>query len=326
MASIFGILNRLLPFATPGTPVLQDIVHLAAICAVLYFGPQIQERFQQQRQSAREGDHDHQAAEGHRDPAADGGSEGNEREANAEVDEEQAVNEDAADVADVNEQRPDPDVEQVQEGQPGPARPPVIPEQRNVGAKKAKALARRDQRRAYNEFQRSQGDAQRARDAEGAEEREKAQAAERERRKAAEAALEAKKAKERENRRAKEEAQRLEEQRRREQAVEIVRNRLETDRMCNLFKVAREVGVDDEEWVERILRSSGMLGRRGDTLTMITGMGWAVQVSAADMKRVYATIMADETASEPDGQIEADLLGATLERSLRCASVTVTNQ
>lgn len=319
MASLLSLLNRLLPFATPGTPVLQDVLHLAAICTLLYFAPQIQERLQTTPYQPRnDGEHGHRAEDLQEAPAEPQ----ERRQPNDAHLANDATGEGAAHPAVDAHFGQDDDVparaanDHIEEGRPGPAQAPIIPDQRNVGAKKAKALARRDQRRAYNEFQRSQGDAQRARDAEGAEERERAQAAERERRSAAEAALEAKKAKEREGRRAKEEAERLDEQRRREQAVELVRERLETDRMCDLFRVAREVGVDDEDWVERIVRSSGMLGRRGDVLTMITGMGWAVRVSAADMQRMYDEIL-KANESDETGRIEPERFGRVLEMAIR---------
>lgn len=289
------------------------MIHLAAICTLLYFAPQIQERLQTSRPGSTGGAND--GNEQHLDDRhVDGDPQHGEL-----IDDEPAEPERNLDNDEDGHDAPAAANEHIEEGQAGPARPPVIPEQRNVGAKKAKALARRDQRRAYHEFQRSQGDAQRARDAEGAEQREKALAAERERRKAAESALEAKKAKEREERRMREEAERVEEQRRREQAVELVRTRLESDRMCDLFKVAREVGVDDEEWVERILRSSGMIGRRDDTVTMITGMGWAVRVSAADMQRVYNGSLEDERTSGDDGRIEPSYIANVLESTIRTA-------
>lgn len=309
--SILAILNRLLPFATPGTPVLQDVLHLAAICALLYFAPQIQERLQQAQAAPLIDDESTQAQEERdiqRQPERPGGQDvADDDQAGPQFDPHAGgqVDDPAEEVND-----------HIEEGQAGPARAPIIPEQRNVGAKKAKALARRDQRRAYHEFQRSQGEAQRARDAEGATEREKTQAVERERRKAAETALEAKKAKEREDRRAKEEAARALEQRRREETIELVRSRLDGERMCDLFRVARDVGVEDEEWVERILKASGMMGRRGDTMTMITDAGWALRVSAADMQGLYNDILGDALASDADGRVEAGHIASALQKTL----------
>lgn len=280
MASIIKLVNHLLPFATPGTPLLQDLVHLGAICTLLYYAPQIQ-HWAQARQIANneqnEGEvdgtiradnalptpHDQEQ----RDAAVD-----NDANQRAPIDDFQEPQDD--DVDDLQEN------EDVPEGQPGPARAAHVPTHRNVGAKKAKSLARKDQRRAYNEFMRSQGDAQRAEDARDAEAREAALAVERERRKKAAAVLEAKKAKEREQKREAERKKREEEIRCRELCLSLVREALDDERICDLFKVAKQIGGDvDEEWVERTLRSSELVGTRNGVLTMITSVGWAVRVS-----------------------------------------------
>lgn len=172
--------------------------------------------------------------------------------------------------------RPEPDTDEahadIPEGQAGPARmPEIAPAERNVGAKKMKSIQRRDQRRAFHEFQRSQGEAQRARDAEGAAEREAALAAERDRRKAVEAAIDAKKAKEREERRENERKEREREMCRRELAVEIVREGLEKRGMCDLWEVSARVGGDaDADWVEKILKGREMLGKKDGTITLVT--------------------------------------------------------
>ncbi|KAK3725408.1 hypothetical protein LTR37_000378 [Vermiconidia calcicola] len=315
MANLFSFLNRLLPFATPGTPLLQDLLHLGVICTLLYFAPQIQECLlprphgdqhpvpaedhvanvepDQLREAERE-------QERHRDPDLN--------DANIADDHDRQEN-----VHYQQEDQPGP----IPEGQPGPARAPDTTAPRNVGAKKAKSLARRDQKRAYNEFMRSQGEAQRARDAEGAAEREAALAAEKERRRAAAVALEAKKAKEREQRREREEAERREEIRRRELAVSIVRQELQDSNMCDLFKVARQLGDDiDEEWVEQILRASGLIGRKGDIMTTITGMGWVVSVTADDMAQLYRTAT-DRRLGDDYGRVDYNDLGALLETSIR---------
>ena len=311
MPSPFGLLNRLLPFATPGTPLTQDVLHLAMICLALYFAPQIQERLQAHRQAPANATVEEDAALAEVRP-----------DVIAEV--PPAVEDDLArpgaeDQGDRDDQHAPEEggADHIVDGHPGPAREPIVPTHRDVGAKKAKALARRDQRRAYHEFQRSQGEAQRARDAEGAQEREAAAQVERERRRAVEAALEAKKAKERAEKRQAEEKERLEELRRREQVVDLVRERLQSSNMCDLFKVALEVGADgDEEWVEKILNASGMIGRRGDTMTMITSVGWAVRVTADDMQRLYQQVV-DEGLNVEGGAVEPDNLAHKLETMLR---------
>jgi hypothetical protein len=321
MASILGLVNRLLPFATPGTPLLQDLIHLGAICTLLYYAPRIQHWAQERQHAPR-------VPEGHPvddtvnvadappvphdgEPAAANDNE----DQRAQVDDFENVQADEA-----GRRNDDADI---QEGQPGPAGPANTPAHRNVGAKKAKSLARKDQRRAYNEFMRSQGDAQRAEEAKDAAEREATLAAERERRKAATAVLEAKKAKEREQKREAERKQREEEIRSRELAITLVREALDDQRVCDLFKVARQVGGDaDEEWVERIIRSSELVGMRNGVLTMITSVGWAVRVDQQDVRQLYENAAVQDISDE-SGAIGYDQLGNMFENILKECPVTV---
>ncbi|KAK4575001.1 hypothetical protein LTR86_000851 [Recurvomyces mirabilis] len=323
MGSALSYLNRLLPFATPGTPLLQDILHLAAICGTLYFAPQLQEWYRGRAKTP-------QPEDIREVPDANNNVD---QDVNDDVEAEQPEDTGAAHQAGLDndsDNDEDPDVDgqdRDQENalppvQPGPARDNDLPNQRNIGAKKAKALARRDQRRAYHEFQRAQGDAQRAADAEGAAEREADLAKERERRRAAEAAVEAKKAKERETKKAAGQREREEELQRRESAVKIVREELEDRRMSDLDRVARRVGLDvDAEWVERIITVAGLLGRKGDVTTMVTSTGWAVRVSADDMQSVYQQAL-KTTGGEVTGKIGFEELGSMLEARLRQSVAT----
>ncbi|CAK3860846.1 Hypothetical predicted protein [Lecanosticta acicola] len=321
MTSFLGILNRLLPFATPGTPLLQDLVHLGVICALLYFAPQIQDWIQRRNTA----DHQEQTPVQHAEVApeddqhdppdheAQQAGNGDQRGFEEEVDRQ----DEGPDNEDFREFQQQQQQQQQQEGG-DEAGPENAPGQRNVGAKKARSLARRDQRRAYHEFQRAQGEAQRARDAEGAAEREAAQAAERERRQAAEAKLEAKKAKEREVKRERERREREEEIARRETAVAIVRRELEEQRMSNLFEVARSVGGDaDDVWVEKMLNASGVLGRGADgAFTMVTSTGWVVKVTKEDMQRVYKKA-AEKGLGDGNGKIGFEELSGLLQDVLR---------
>lgn len=313
-SGLIGILNRLLPFATPGTPLVQDLLHLAALCLLLYLAPQIQETLQRCRGVPGPAHH------GTADDFAGPENHENARETDEELPEDDVVREDPRE-AGVPQQERAPDVEppqdgQFEEGQPGPAQIPNTAANRNVGAKKAKSLARRDQRRAYHEFMRSQGDAQRARDAEGAAERDAAMTAEKERRKAAEVALEAKKAKERDERKAKEEQERLVEIKRRELAVNIVKDELNARNMCDLFKVAERVGDDvDEVWVEKLLKTAGFIGLKGNAMTVVTSTGWVVRVTEEQMANMY--IAATENGiGDSNGRVEMEELGVVLERML----------
>lgn len=314
------LLGRLLPFATPGTPLIQDLIHLGAICALLYYGPQIQDRIQRARASGPQGD-EAQAPTAQEQPAQP--DHNGQRAAQETLNPGERDQLEFAQEADRQDEGPDNnDFQQFQREQinnnAAEAGPANAANQRNVGAKKAKSLARRDQRRAYHEFQRAQGEAQRAREAEGATEREAAQAAERERRKAAEAKLEARKAKEREEKREQERIEREAEIARREKVVSIVREELEYRRMCNLFEAARRVGGDaDDVWVEKILNASGLLGKGGDgALTMITSTGWVVRVREEDMALLYKRA-AEENLSDEEGNIGYDQIGPLLERILK---------
>ena len=315
MASLFTYLNRFLPFATPGTPLIQDLIHLGVLCTLLYFAPQIQTTLQSryaQHQNAEPGRAADDLPNHQLDQDRNHDRPNNNDDADGDEPNEEDDHDDPYAAPHANGHAPEIPVEQFAgEGQAGPARQPQAG-QRNIGAKKAKALARRDQRRAYNEFQRSQGEAQRARDAQGAAEREAVLAAERERRKATEAALEAKKAKEREAKKEAERRQREEDLRRRELVVALVKEGLADSRMVDLWKVARQVGDDvDEEWVEKILKASGLIGHKDDELTLITTTGWVARVSKDNMLRVYRRAMEDGIEAE-DGAISYDQLGDLL--------------
>lgn len=317
MSSLMRLLNRLLPFATPGTPLYQDVVHLGVLAVLLYFAPQIQQHLQQRRQVETE----QQDQELQDEPAIPEQGNGFQRAADDPEAPENQQNNNAR--QHINGERDqDDDMPPLRHNGPanvpveaGPANPAarVPPQQRNIGAKKAKSLAKKDQRRAYHEFQRSQGDAQRAKDAEFAAEREAEQAAELARRKAKEAKLEEKKAKEREKRREQERRGREEEIERRERAVSTVRERLDENRMCNLFDVARGVGGDyDDVSLEKILNAAGVLGKGSDgTVTMVTGTGWIARVRKEDMRRAY------EKASTLTGDISYDQLGNILQEVLK---------
>lgn len=324
MASIIGLLNRFLPFATPGTPLLQDLIHLGAICTLLYYAPQIQHWAQEQQNPARvPGENaDDNAVHLDNAPPAPHNEEPREPALADDNADQHAAPDDFENVPNDNfeAERAHADIE---EGLPGPAGPANTSAHRNVGAKKTKSLARKDQRRAYNEFMRSQGDAQRAEEAKDAAEREATLAVERERRKAAAAALEAKKAKEREQKREAERKQREEEIRSRELAISLVREALDDQRMCDLFKVARQVGGDvDEEWVERIIRSSDLVGMRNGVLTMITSVGWAVRVSQQDVRQLYENAAVQDMSDE-SGAVTYEQLGGMFENILKGHPVTV---
>ncbi|GAB7344127.1 hypothetical protein MBLNU457_2025t1 [Dothideomycetes sp. NU457] len=304
------LINRLLPFATPGTPLIQDLLHLAALCSALYFAPQIQAYYQRNIAHRDSNQQQNQAAnepvavdntQQQQDPAPQ--EQPPQPEPQHDHQQEQAAQ-------DVNEAGP-------ADGAPGPANPrPRDIAAREVGKKKAASLARRDQRRAYHEFQRQQGEQQRARDAEGAAEREAELARERERRAQTEAELREREAREREERRAREAEAREREVRRREGAARIVREGLAQRGMVRLAEVQESVGGVDEAWVESIVRASGVLGERDGSITSLTGGGWVVRVSREDMDECYRRLL-ETDAGEADGKISSKEIGGMLETVIR---------
>lgn len=306
MTSILRFINLLIPFATPGTPLVQDLIHLVALCALFYFGPQLQERFS--RRSATTLQRPEEGEEDRRPEPQDGLQEENIRQ---DVHNQQ----DGHHIR--NPQEDDAIAPAAEAPIPGPAHPrhPEIPNQRPIGAKKAKALARKDQRRAYNEFLRQQGEAQRAEEARDAAERERELAPERERRRAVEAALEARLAKEREERKRRVEEERVGEIQRREDVGRIVREEVEARGCCDLWRVAERVGGDvDGEWVEDVVRrSTNLLRRAGDAVTMATEKGWVVRVTKENMDAVYQAVV-DARGGDGDGVVGYDQLAHFIEK------------
>lgn len=324
-------INRLLPFATPGTPIVQDLLHLLALCTALYYAPQIQAYVQRHL-------HPHpndQTDDSTGDEAPDQVPTEHNPPRQAEADdnatlfepEQRPNNQDGFPIqAEQNPEHfprgleddnviPEPD-------EPGPANAPnhQIPRARTreVGAKKARSLARRDQRRAYHEFQRSQGDAQRAREAAEAEARAVTEAAERARRAAAEAEVRERERVEREKRRMVEEEERRREMRKREDVVAGLRREVEERGAVDVGDVARGVG-ESREWVERLVRASGILGekRDGGEVVILTGGGWVVRVDREMMERVYTVAAENEKVGDAEGKVGLQELGGLLEKMVR---------
>jgi hypothetical protein len=86
--------------------------------------------------------------------------------------------------------------------------------------------------------------------------------------------------------------------------------------MSDLFNVAEQVGGDvDDAWVEKILKAAGVIGRKGNTLTMATSMGWVVRVTEEQMANLY--VAAENRMGDADGRVGMEDLGAVLESMLR---------
>ncbi|KAL1637802.1 hypothetical protein SLS56_000357 [Neofusicoccum ribis] len=322
-----SLLNRLLPFTRPGTPLLQDLVHTLALCAFLYFAPTIFESrsAHQHQQPPPESDaggglahHDDATAPqpDHRGPVP--------RADELPAAEHEAADEDddaAFDEAEQFEEDDDPDGDAAafvdgEAAAAGGRRAAAA--NRQVGAKKARSIARRDQRRAYHEFVRAQAEAARAREAEGAEEREAGLFEEKRRRAVAEAVLEERARREREEKRERERRAREEEAGRQREALRLVRSGLEGRGAVEVREVVERVGRGGEDgraWLERLLRADGVVGRgvgRDGCVRMITAGGWVVRVEESDMQMAWK-----RAAKLQAAKITYAHLGEALEEVLR---------
>ncbi|KAG8624668.1 hypothetical protein KVT40_007735 [Elsinoe batatas] len=325
LSFVYKSINRLLPFATPGTPLTTDLIHLVVLCGLLYYAPQIQTIIKDKllkdpntaQSQQNESPTQHAATN---DPPLDQPQ----AQADPNPPPPAAINANPPNIAQPDAipdpAPPPPPVDPAPaDGAPGPAHAagpdPSSIRNRQVGAKKAKSLARRDQRRAYNEFQRSQGEAQRAREAEGAAEREAALAEERARRATVEAELREAERREREERKERERREEAKERRAREVAVGIVRDAVRERGWVDLGEVASRVGRG-REWLEGLVRVEGMLGEREGEVTMVTGEGWLVRVAEGDMREVWRVLERRVNVSDAE-RVGFDEVGNVLEGILR---------
>lgn len=327
-----SLLNLLLPFTKPGTPILQDLIHTAILCGTLYFAPQIAEWYNTRQLGNTTDGTSQDGMQYH------------------EQDIQQAGPNDAHDTPQAHPPQPNraalqPQIEDEDEplapqrgpaqhepqaplepafapaepnAEAGPAneRPRPTPANRAVGAKKAKSLARKDQRRAYHEFHRQEAELRRLQAAEGAEERDAALAAEKARRAAAEAEIVERERREREEVKREREREMQEEVERRERVVEEVRNEVERVGFVDLGDVAWREGKD-LLWVERLVKASGVLtqlGRDGAKV-LITSQGWLVRVDKETLQLAYKDAEAFGEANE--GKVGFDDFGTMLERAVR---------
>lgn len=171
-----------------------------------------------------------------------------------------------------------------------PAPPPDrAPRTRIVGAKKARSLARRDQRRAYHEFLQSQQSERARQAAVVAEEDEERLFEEKRRRAVAEEEIVARRQSEKAER-ARVERMRDEEQRRDlEKLRDVVTVRGRGKMAWSLEGLAGMVGRE-EAWVRAALKSEGLVGGKGSEMRMITEEGWYLVVGEAELKVLYREI------------------------------------
>jgi hypothetical protein len=322
-----SLLNFLLPFTKPGTPLVQDLVHTVILCSTLYYAPQIAEWYNTRH---------HQDAISENDPIHQPGTEPHhvenilQRPADPPLDERLVLQPSDEDEDDENPIPPPlaptppnfahqpPAPQQVDPFAPGPANPGPRPTaaNRTIGAKKAKSLARKDQRRAYHEFHRQEAELRRLQEQEGAEEREAEIAAERERRARIEADIAAKEREERTKRKEAERKEVDEENERRQRVVEKVRNMVNKQGCVDLLDEARKEGKD-KMWVIKVVKASGVLAQLSidGSRAMITGDGWLVRVDEGIMQEAYRD--AETFGQRHGGIVGFEDLGGFMERAVR---------
>lgn len=162
-----------------------------------------------------------------------------------------------------------------------------IPRTRTVGAKKARSLARRDQRRAYYEFLQSQ-QSERARAAAATAEEEEERLFEEKRRRAlVEEEIAAKREKERLERI---EADRVREEERRRDVGRVKGVVTGGGRKAWRVQELAEMVGRDEGWVREVLRVEGLVGGRQGEWRMLTGEGWYVIIGEGELKVLYGEL------------------------------------
>ncbi|KAF2794428.1 hypothetical protein K505DRAFT_324770 [Melanomma pulvis-pyrius CBS 109.77] len=336
MGALLSTANRLLPFTNPSTPVLQDLIHTAILFLTLYYGPQLVDYYNQNLRAP------HPPLEPSPTDPPDAAPD------DLPIDENLVLQADSDDEVDPPPLAPTPPPGFPGFAQPppppadwangfpdagpanldagaggeGPDRPRPTPQNRTIGAKKAKSLARKDQRRAYHEFHRQEAEIRRLREAEGRDEREALLAEEKARRAEVEREIQVRERGERERKKEEERREAEEERLRRERVVERVRKEVERCGAADLVKAAWEEGKD-RVWTERLVRASGMLSQSSKTgpsesettYTMITGGGWVVRFDSQLMRKAYADAVAYGDGNS--GKVDFTELGTILEKAIR---------
>ncbi|PVI01224.1 hypothetical protein DM02DRAFT_671456 [Periconia macrospinosa] len=338
MGVLFSTLNLFLPFTNPQTPLLQDLIHTSILCGTLYFAPQIAEHYRQHNATppatAWDGDESQQV-----ENAAEGAPVHQGQELEPDGNDGMGEELEQQPPAGQRQPRAPPPAPHVQdEGQDwpnendlgaveadigvgmeaaGPAneRPRPTPANRTVGTKKAKSLARKDQRRAYHEFHRSQAEQRRLAEEAGREERERILIEEKSRRAGEERRI-AEKVREERDRKKEEERREVEEERgRRERTVSRVRDEMERKGVVDLGALATQEGKD-RVWIERLVRASGIMEKIGKdrkgSKVFITGECWLVKLEAELVKSAYADAV--EYGNEMGGKISFARFGEILQK------------
>lgn len=340
------LLNLLLPFTRPGTPLLQDLIHTTILCTSLYFAPQIADWYHAQSAHAnfpgtQSGTHiDNHAPQDTNDEAPDQRQPDDLNDADIPLDERLVLQDDGdgapavafphAPTPPPAQQRPRapplPHVEDFEDrvagafaaqAAAGPANdgPRATPANRTVGAKKAKSLARKEDRRRYHEWHRQEAHLRRLQEEEGKEEREAALQAERERRAAVEEEIREREREERDRLKREREQDMADEAERRERVMWRVENGVKKNGAVDLVDIAWAEGKE-RVWIEQLVRASGLLTQlqKGGEKVMVTGGGWLVKIDRGLMDEVY--VEAVKYGDKNGGKVSIDQFGGFIEKAV----------
>jgi hypothetical protein len=183
------------------------------------------------------------------------------------------------------------------------------PRTRTVGTKKARSLARRDQRRAYHEFMHSQQSARAAENAALAEEEEERVFEEKRRRALAEDEIIKRKERERAERLERERKEREEYARDVDALKTMVGVRRGERQGRRGWKIEELAGRRGTEWVRETLRLEGLVGIREGGVGMITGDGWYVVLGEQELGKLYEEM-------ERRGRMDWGEMASVLERAI----------
>lgn len=345
------LINFLLPFTRPGTPLIQDIIHTVILCGTLYYAPQIAEWYNSQANNPHahfpgaaqgtEGDA-HEHIEGNEAPVDQpvNGFHQDDIEQDIPLDDRLVLADDgdgapgdappplAPTPPPFGAQRPRappaPHVADEFEPMPGidagPANPRVdgprnTPANRVVGAKKAKSLARKDERRRYHEWHRQEAHLRKLQEEEGREEREAALRAERERRAAVEEEIREREREERERVKREREQEMVDEAERRERVIKRVESAVREAGAVDMVDLASMEGMD-RAWIEALVRASGLLARlqRDGIHAFLTETGWLVKIDQELMDAAYAE--AARLGNLGNGRVGLDEFAQLLEKAV----------
>ncbi|KAH7128423.1 hypothetical protein B0J11DRAFT_270515 [Dendryphion nanum] len=320
------LLNLLLPFTDKSTPLYQDLIHTAILCGTLYFAPQLVDLYNH---------HTHQHPTRPND-LTNADSTTDDPNTDLPVDHNFVLQPDE----DEEPAEPPPLVPTPPPGNAAPAvhfapqnhpgwennaenevdpennRPRPTHANRVIGPKKAKSLARKDERRAYHEFHRNEAELRRLREAEGKEEREAALAAEKARRAEVEREIQERERAERERKKEEDRRDQEEERTRRERVVDDVRQGIAGKGAVDMVDLAYREGKD-RLWVERLVRASGLLSQSAATERhlLITENGWVVRIDDELMKEAYSAAASFGDANK--GRVSLQEFGIILEKAVR---------